>query len=95
MHSASGQSWLETFSWTRNIKVSGIRTHMTCFSWEISIRKGKKKRRKVCTNKINVTTWDRRRREEIDWFEGDATFSDGLRAFLRPYLILGLLDSIR
>jgi hypothetical protein len=68
---------------------------MMFFSCEFSIRKGKK-RRKVCiTNKINVTTWDRRRRKEINWFEGDAMFSNGLRAFLRPYLILGLLDSFR
>jgi hypothetical protein len=47
------------------------------------------------TNIINITTWDRRRSEEIDWFEGDPTFSYGLRAFLGPYLMLGLLDPFR
>jgi hypothetical protein len=78
------------------ITVSKIRTHMMFFSCEFSVRKGKKKRREVnVTNIINVTTWNRRRREEIDWFEGDPTFSYGLRAFLWPNLILGLLDSFR
>ena len=69
---------------------------MIFFSCESSVRKGKKKKSRVSvTNKINVTPRDRRRHEEIDWFEGDATFSYGLRAFLWPYLILGLLDSFR
>ena len=75
--------------------MSRIKTHMTFFSCESSVRKRKKRRKISVTNKINVTTWDRRRREEIDWFEGDATFSYGLGAFLWPYLILGLLDSFR
>jgi hypothetical protein len=68
---------------------------MMFFSCTFSVRKGKKKRKVSLTNIINIRTWNRRRREEIDWFEGDATFGYGLRAFLRPYLILRLLDSFR
>jgi len=72
-----------------------IRTHMMFFSCTFSVRKGKQRRKESVTNVINITTWNRRRREEIDRFEGDATFRNGLRAFLRPYLILRLLDSFR
>ena len=68
---------------------------MIFFSYEFSVIEGKKRRKISVTNIINVTTWDRRRREEIDWFKGDATLSYGLGAFLWPYLILGLLDSFR
>ena len=75
--------------------VSRIRTHMMFFSCEFSVRIEKKRRKVSVTNIINVTSWDRRRCEEINWFEGDATFSYGLRAFLWPYIILGLLDSFR
>ena len=75
--------------------VSRIGTHMMFFSCEFSVRKGKKRRKVNITNIINVTAWDGRRCEEIDWFEGDATFGYGFRAFLWPYLILGLLDSFR
>jgi hypothetical protein len=65
------------------------------FNCQLSVRKGKKRRKIGVTNIINVTAWDRRRCKEIDWFESDATFSDGLRAFLWPYFILRLLDSFR
>jgi hypothetical protein len=68
---------------------------MTCFSCKFSVRKGKKRRKVSTTNIINITAWNRRRREEIDRFEGDATFGYGFRAFLRPYFILRLLDSFR
>ena len=32
----------------------------------------------VTYTSVNITTWDRRRREEIDRFEDDAMFSYGL-----------------
>ena len=75
--------------------VSRIRTHMMFFTCEFSVRKGKERRKVSITNKINVTTWGRRGRKEIDWFEGNPTFSNGLRAFLGPYFILRLLDLFR
>jgi len=75
--------------------VNKIRTHMIFFTCEFFVRKRKKTTgRPSGTNIINVTAWDRRRCEEIEWFKGDATFGYGFRASLRPYLILRLLDSL-
>ena len=68
---------------------------MMCFSCKFSVRKGKKTRKVSITNIINITAWNRRRREEINRFECDATFRYGLRAFLWPNLSLRLLDSFR